>query len=348
LVSRFKVNSFDARYDNVSNLAISRILTTNIDDLFQCIFENHREKYLNDLFLQGATFRDKSAVEFLPLHGTVSYPDPDFTFTPIEVASAFSNNPTHFQYLVTCLRKSPTMFLGYSLQDAGALQSLSYASADEAQDKGRWMQIRDPDDFATITYFKSLGFSIINGETSDVLNFLTDVAKRSIAPRANKLSQSDFKSGGIPSIQKAPVRPITDYYKGHAPTWHDILTKRIPTTSNYVKLVNSIDAGRNVLIKGIPVSGKSTLLMQIAAYYDTKRIKLFEDVITPEKARSLVNQINGNASVILFIDNIADSVDGLDILTSTPDIQVVGADRSVSLGFGSHRRRFRRRSGLIV
>jgi hypothetical protein len=210
---------------------------------------------------------------------------------------------------------------------------LSYASADEAQDKARWMQIRDPDDFATITYFKSLGFSIIIGETSDVLNFLTDVANRSVAPQTNKLSQSDFKSGRIPSLQKASVRPITDYFKGHAPTWHDILTKRIPTTSNYAKLINSIDAGRNVLIKGIPVSDKSTLLMQAAAYYDTKRIKLFEDVITREKSRSLVNQINGNASVILFIDNIADSVDGLDILTSTRDIQVVGADRSVFLGF---------------
>jgi len=337
LINRFSVSSFDQRYNNISALAISRIFTTNIDDLFQTIYSTHHEKYLNDLILQGATFRDRTAVEFLPLHGSVSYPDPDFTFTPIEIASAFANNPTQFQYLVTCLLKSATLFLGYSLQDAGALQSLNYSFSSDAQDRGRWMQLRDPRDTATITYFKSLGFNIIIAETDEILDYLTLISNKATVPKPYKLSQADFKSGRIPTLKEAPVRPISDYFRGHAPIWHDVLTKRVPTTSMYSKLINSIDAGRNVLLMGIPVSGKSTLLMQAAAYLDTSKIKLFEDAITPEKAHALVNQIRGNASVILFVDNVGDCVDALDILTSTKDIQVVGADRSVAIGFGSHR-----------
>ncbi len=92
-----------------------------------------------------------------------------------------------------------------------------------------------------------------------------------------------------------------------------------------------------MLLSGIPVSGKSTLLMQAAAYSDTNKVKLFEDVITQEKAKSIVRTSDHKGQVLVFIDNIGDSVDAIDTLTSAPNIQVVGADRSVNIGFGSHR-----------
>ncbi len=154
LVNRFRVGNYDKRYESITGFAIQRIFTTNIDDLFGNLYEKPRGKYLNDLILQGPTFRDSMAVEYLPLHGSVTYPEPEFTFTPIEIASAFANNPTQFQYLVTCLRKSPTVFLGYSLQDAGALQSLNTTFTSGPQDKARWLQLREPD-AAAESYFKS-------------------------------------------------------------------------------------------------------------------------------------------------------------------------------------------------
>lgn len=77
--------------------------------------------------------------------------------------------------------------------------------------------------------------------------------------------------------------------------------------------------------------------MQVAAYFDTKKVKLFEDVITVDKARSIVAKVSGKGQLLLFLDNVGDSVDALDILTACKDIQVVAADRSVNIGFGTHR-----------
>jgi hypothetical protein len=336
LMKRFKVDIYDEKYDCISKFSIPRIFTTNIDDLFWRIFETSQGKYLNDLILQGATFRDTTAVEYLPLHGSVTYPDPDFTFTPIEIASAFSNNPTQFQYLVTCLNKSPTVFLGYSLQDASALQSLNSTFTNGPQEKARWIQLREADPAAK-SYFRSLGFQLIIGDTNEVLTFLAEQANQISHVGPQQLSQAEFGSGGIPSLQQAAVRPINDFYRGHAPVWHDVLSRRIPITAKYRRVINQIDAGRNVLLTGIPVSGKSTLLMQAAAYVDTKKVKLFEDVITQEKAQSIIRTAGNRGEVILFIDNVGDSVDALDALTAAKTIQVVAADRSVNIGFGSHR-----------
>ncbi len=168
LVQRFRVVDFDQRHLSIGKLGIARIFTTNIDDLFLRLFEKNSDRHLNDLVLQGASFRDRSAVEFLPLHGSVSYPEPDFTFTPIEIASAFSNNPTQFQYLVSSLAKSPTLFLGYSFQDAGALQSLNLSFTSGVQEKQRWIQLKKEDDSA-VEYFRPLGFNIIVGDTDEVL-----------------------------------------------------------------------------------------------------------------------------------------------------------------------------------
>lgn len=339
LKERFKVGEYDDRYNCISTLGISRVFTTNIDDLFSKIYSISSNKYLNDLILQGATFRDSAAVEYLPLHGSISYPDPDFTFTPIEIATAFANNPTQFQYLVSCLNKSPTVFLGYSLQDAGALQSLNATFTNGTQEKPRWIQLRESDDAAE-AYFKTLGFNIIIGDTDSILDFFCSQAKNISASPAlqnQKLSQASFGSGKIPTLQEAAVRPITDFFKGHAPVWHDILARRIYITKSYRTILDHIDADRNVLITGIPVSGKSTLLMQAAAYCDTHKVKLFEDVITPEKAEAIQRISSGKGDVLLFIDNVGDSVDALNILASSRNIQVVAADRSVNIGFGSHR-----------
>lgn len=134
--------------------------------------------------------------------------------------------------------------------------------------------MREPDTAAE-SYFRSLGFQIIKGSTDNLLDFFAKEASTIDKQEPQNLSQSDFGSGRIPSLQQAAVRPINDFYRGHAPVWHDVLSRRIPITEKYNTLINQIDAGRHVLLTGIPVSGKSTLLIQAAAYSETNKIKLF-------------------------------------------------------------------------
>lgn len=56
LVNRFRVGEHDDRYNSLSKLSISRVFTTNIDDLFNRVFSKPKSKYLNDLLLQAQPF----------------------------------------------------------------------------------------------------------------------------------------------------------------------------------------------------------------------------------------------------------------------------------------------------
>lgn len=346
LLNRFRVEEFDERYNRLTSLPIGKIITTNIDDLFYKIFSNSVKKYLNDVRIGGASFADFSAVDYIPLHGSVLHPDVDFAFTPVELATAFSDNPSDFTELVLALKRDPILFLGYSLSDSGVLQAFGNVSHGSQKDAPKWIQVRD-DNYVAIAYFKSLGFNIIKADTSMMLDYLSSFVGVDSIVDANTLTSKDFVSGSIPTIDKVPVRSMVEFYKGQAPIWHDIIVgRRIPILSRYSQIENMIDSGRNVLITGVPVCGKSTLLMQMAAFHTTERVKLFETHITIEKANHILRVVRGRGKVLLFIDNVADSVDSLDLLSNSGDIQIVGADRDVDIGYGSHR--FNKRKFTII
>lgn len=65
----FNVASF--AYGIIPKLKLAAIFTTNIDNLIPLVFKDNDECYLNDIVKTGPAFANKTAVDFVPLHGSV-------------------------------------------------------------------------------------------------------------------------------------------------------------------------------------------------------------------------------------------------------------------------------------
>jgi hypothetical protein len=83
LVERFSVASFDERYKILGRLPISAIFTTNIDNLVHRIYETSDTHCINDISITGPAFADKSAVDYIPLHGCVLYEEAALRFNTL-------------------------------------------------------------------------------------------------------------------------------------------------------------------------------------------------------------------------------------------------------------------------
>jgi hypothetical protein len=97
LTRRFSVETFDPRYKSIANIRISTIFSTNIDDLPFKIYEDNPARYLNDLDRNGPMIRDRAAVDYVALHGSVRNPDRPYRFGAAEIAASFGVDPDRWR-----------------------------------------------------------------------------------------------------------------------------------------------------------------------------------------------------------------------------------------------------------
>jgi hypothetical protein len=142
LKERFSVKSFDTKYNILGTLPIKTIFTTNIDSLFHTVYEGSDDYYLNDVDITGPAFSDRSAVDYIALHGCVMHPSPRYVFNQMELAAAFSSDPDKWRMLTQRLQRFPTLFCGYGLSDAGVLQALSPTSTKGRPHQDKWIELR--------------------------------------------------------------------------------------------------------------------------------------------------------------------------------------------------------------
>jgi tetratricopeptide (TPR) repeat protein len=332
---RFTIGSFDKRYTAISRLNIPMIFTTNIDDLVWKIYEHSRTHYLNDIVTRGPQFRDRASVDFAPLHGSVLDDTRPFRFTSIEVASSFSADPTLWQTFRRRLGAGPTLFWGYSLQDAAALESLQPSVAG-AGAPSNWITFRpkhrnDP----LVDYFRALRFQIIFAETADLLEYF-DAFVPSVNSAGTDAVADSLSQYLPPSPAKVPQRPIVEFYAGAAPAWSDIFRTDVPRLEQFRLAQNALDSGTNVIVTGIPASGKTTLLMQLASANAGPGITFMPSALTKEAAERLVRALAGiEATVVL--DRFCDDVDAWNLLHSAPNLTLVAADRDYNIATVTHR-----------
>jgi hypothetical protein len=94
----------------------------------------------------------------------------------------------------------------------------------------------------------------------------------------------------------------------------------------YSDIEEQINRGRNILITGGPATGKTTLLMQVAAFHDFNGIKIFLSDMSNSKAQTLSTKI-ADVPALLFVDNLQTSIDALNFLSTKTNIQLVIAER---------------------
>ncbi|MFO1183733.1 MAG: SIR2 family protein [Bauldia sp.] len=338
LVGRFTVASFPEAYQIIDKINTTAIFTTNIDDLVLKIFQGNASRYLNDISVHGPVFGDSRGLDYVALHGCVRHPEDNLVFGASELASTFSADPDRWRYLVHRLRASPTLFWGYALNDAGTLQALDHAASisPTRERHEQWVILRDPTPEA-VSYFKAMGLSIIESDTTAFLKYLEETlaapapSVTSVDPGLGKL----FPEGTIPDLATITLRPVIEFYEGADPSWSDIYTGNLYRSSHYRRLMDLIHSGRNAAVIGIPASGKTTLIMQAAAGLATATIKLMFFYITREKAHLIVKSLRGERCTV-FLDNWSDSVEAYNILAAQANIQVIAAERDYSHEIISH------------
>lgn len=335
LTNRFTVKSFSPKYHQLKSINISNIFTTNIDNLIHCIFDDSDESYINDIFLKGPTFSDKSGIDYIALHGCVLYPNSNFEFTTTEIASSFLRDRSMWEYFIQKVDKIPTLYWGYRLEDAGTLQSFSIVTENNRMAES-WIQMRKKDNDA-IEYYKSLGLQYIIAETEELLDFCGKIAptkKKTLA--GNSINYPEYE---IPKLNKIPVRSKDEYYSGAEPSWYDIYTNHPVRTEHFLSVKDKITSTKNTLLTGPPASGKTTLMMQLALEFSHDYKCLFIDDITDKKAQLLCREChNKNIKPIIFIDNAADYISSIEIIAKTDCYEkLVISDRDYFIDLVEHK-----------
>lgn len=142
LKRRFTVLNYDSRYHALERLNLKTIFTTNIDDLLFQVFKNSESSYLNDLDIRGPAYKDERAIDVITLHGSVTDDKRPYRFGTSDLASAFGADPDRWHFLTQRLQKFPTLFWGYSVTDAGALQALNPEVIGGREHKDKWIVLR--------------------------------------------------------------------------------------------------------------------------------------------------------------------------------------------------------------
>lgn len=212
LINRFSVSEFDDCYNVIPMLPFPRIFTTNIDDLIYKVFNNSRIKFVNNVIRNGSVFHEPNGVDYIPLHGTVEHKDEKFLFNTVELATSFNSQRTAWTSLTLATDQLPSLFIGYSLNDVGAIEAL-FANGGNKAGKNKWIVLksREPD---AEQYFRALGFKIIISDTRILLNFLkTLVLNREVVLGSEDSIEEIFPEALVPhNNAKLKIRPIEEFF----------------------------------------------------------------------------------------------------------------------------------------
>lgn len=329
LTSRFKVNYFPTFYENLNLLNIKSIYTTNIDNLVPQIVAKSKNKYIHYQQLYGDCTDDKG-INFLSLHGNVDIPNSEYIFDVSSLANIYSDAQRVWSFLSCAIEKYPTLFWGYSFEDSSVIQALTSQRTFSNAQKEKWIILYDPKD-DEIEFYQTIGFSIIIGETKNILSALSEIIPQEkllpnkVQPQLTRLLSNNM----VPKdTRNLLLRPINEYFRGQAPNWGDILSNNIYKTSYYKKIQNSLySTDKHTLIVGVPVSGKSTLAMQVVFGIQFDGLKLVFSELTENRA-DYIYKLIGKQHALILVENFTDEVNAFLKLSELPNVKMLGVDRS--------------------
>lgn len=335
LVDRFTVCYVNPLYYNLNKINVKSVYTTNIDDLIPRIVKQRTNRYINDQIANGPS-PDPLCINYLPLHGNVAIVPHKFIFDIASLANIFNDVPRIWNCLSREMEMYPTIFLGYGFGDSSVIQALTSQRTFNNAQKDKWVLLRNEDkDYAEL--YSSLGFHIIYADIESFLNYVGNDYGNEKKEVFDEKLMSLLTANIVPhSIYDLTIqRPIAEFYRGSNPRWCDILSNQVYKTHHVYTVQNSIyTPGKNTVIIGAPVSGKTTLLMQVANDTHDLGLKLYFDYLSEGKAEYIVKLI-GDKHAVIFIDNLYESIDALPILDRV-NIKIVGAERSHNYGIISH------------
>ena len=316
LREKFTVSSYNERYDILNSINLNSYITTNIDNIIQCVMDHSKRYSLFNVIEYGAK-RNASSLPFIPLHGNVKNLTSNLYFGKSELANVDTDNKDLFDLMHGKLLEAPTLFWGYGFHDNAVERTIAKLLTGGHQDI--WIQCM-PDN-EKIEYFRDLGCHIIEGTTDELLDWIDKNTPEKNAENLDDIDLNSLQQYLIPSQNSLEVVTKEDYFTKGCTHWFCILSDYAYQTK-YVNSLYELSLKKNLIAVGIPFSGKTTTMMQIAAKAQSE-IKLILSGISVEEAQRIVNLLHAY-KVLAFVDNCCDDVLVLKLFMQQPNFTVVG------------------------
>lgn len=340
LKDTYTVREFDNIYLELTKMPIKNIVTTNIDDLIEHIYGSRESKIrICDSKIYG-TLEKENMVNLFKLHGSVTYPLGDrMSFTEKELTDLFIRDKGLFDSVTYKLAACPTIFWGTSLQDSNTLELISNSTVFAKNNMPKWIVVYPDEENKNIMEdFEDLGFYIIEADTKELIVYLSQQSftqhddndvytyKKYRETFPGNFICNKLKSSGV-------RRPVVDFFSGAEPQISDIMSANVTKTSYYTQVLEKVLTNNITLITGIPGCGKSTLLMQLAFSDDISGHKFWFSNIIKQEAENLIRLVEEDRKVIVFVDNLYNSIDALQILNMESNIKLVVAERALNFEY---------------
>lgn len=339
LKEKYTVKSYDPRYVYITDMPINNIITLNIDNLIERIYdENSKKISLIDSKIYGS-LEQKNTVNLYKIHGSVTYPmEEKMSFTEKELTDLFLREKKLYETVSFKLATAPTIFWGISLLDNNTLDLICNSEAFAKSKTQKWIVIYPSEENREyIEDFEEQGFYIIEADTMELIEYLNQMSfvKKSVVKSKVRYSDIFPKNYISDKLEKFSVRrPVVDFFAGAEPQISDILSNNVTHISYFDEVINRIITNDNVLITGIPGCGKSTLLLQLAFSEEIIGKKFWFNSITKQEAERLKMSIeNEKQQVIIFIDNLYNNMDAFKVLRSLKDIKLILAERTLNFDY---------------
>lgn len=337
LTKRFHVARFDDFYNNLNLINLKGVYTTNIDDLIPQIIANSPNRYVHEQSVNGDC-TDSRGVNYLPLHGYVKYPEQGYVFSIEKIANIYNQAPKIWAYLSAAIERYPTLFMGYDFNDTGVIDTILAQPTFSNSKKSMWIILYKPT-LEIVQYYEDLDFNIIISDTEE---FLKEIPLMSDWSKVNQHRQTSLEKllqkNVIPKDDRGMTqRSIDEFYRGMAPEWPDILRNVIPRVSFYKEVENSVHGKmKHTIIVGAPITGKTTLAMQIGHLIDFDGTKLMFNNLNMGRAEYIFKLI-GNSKALLIVENFTDDVEAFLLLTKLPNVKLLGVDRGHNFTIVNHK-----------
>ena len=324
-------------YTGLCRLPIKNIITLNIDNLVERIYEDESStKIIADNNITGPLEKN-NVVNLYKLHGSVTYPmGSDMSFTDKELTDLFVREPGLFNTVSLKLSSAPTLFWGTSFGDNDSLELICHSEIYSKSATPKWIVVYPLDNVEdTIEDLEDLGFNIVVADTKELMEDLCSLsfaASTKVKKYVYREYRENFPANFICNeLEHSSVRrPVMDFFSGAEPVISDILSSNVKRTSYFNQILQTIFSKRVTLITGIPGCGKSTLLMQLAFGKEIDGRKFWFNSIIKQEAEKLVKLIKDDKNVTVFLDNLYSNVDAFEVLKGSSNIKLVLAERALN------------------
>ncbi len=325
LTKRFTVDEYDKLYENMTRINVKNIFSTNIDDLIFKVWENDNQsqRYINNTLNLGES-NNNLAINYFPVHGCVLNPDKEYIFSNIKIASAYSSQDGSWESLKLTVSNAPILFWGWSFSDSDIIEAIYSSRGKMVEDNTRkWIVLYNPEEFE-IEFYKSLNFSIIIADTEQLLRYFEQIEFEKDEKTGSKINiPAQYQ---VPLAIKEASYPVESFFMGDIPRWSYIYSGQIVKTHHYKKIADLIHSGKDIIVIGIPASGKTTLFMQLASGMELEKPKHILYTPTVAEVERYCKMV-GNEKVLVFVDNCLNDYRAFEQLMKRTTIQVIGFER---------------------